>query len=1158
MSDIEFCILGPLLAREAAGGHPIDLGEKVERLLARLLVMSGVAVTAGRLEADLWGEERAPARPHEALHQLVRRLRERLDRADEGRSRAIVVSERSSYRIETDWLRIDARRFERLVDAGRETLRSRPRAARIMLAEALGSWRGPLLAGHEDLAWVVYHAGPLELLREEAELHHNEALLALGEHARAEVPLRSQIARRPTDERLHVQLIRALTAMRRDVEALVAYRAAVETLGPPGGELGELGGLIARGGRPAAAPRQPAGPRRRPDSVLLHAVLEPRVRQPGEPGLGTAVLLAQMEGGDTHPLHGDRVAAAFDDAAAARRVARRLADDPSLRCAVGIHAGGLVQVTDRLVGPGPGRCRLVADAAHPGQILVSAAARSHFGASDLADLGPQRYEDLQPSEPASELRRDGEPGGFPPPKTLDRLPHNLPAQRDRFVGRDRELAEISPWLTGGEIVTLVGTGGSGKTRLALQLAARRLVDFADGAWFVELAELEAGAAADEVAAAAVSRLGIRPGPGELPQATLVRHLSDRSALLVLDNCEHVLSGCAELVAEMHIGCPRACIVATSRERLDVAGERAVAVRPMAFETTPDADSLPDAVELLLERAGALPDEVAGSQDLVELTVRICEALDGIPLAIELAAGQFATRGPAGVAAEVDAMIEGERTLGAFHSSDPARPPRHRTIEATIRWSHDLLSPHEQRVLHRLAVFRGSFGIAEAEAVTATGEGGADVAQAVARLVACSMVGSEQPLAGATRLRLNQTIRAFALRELEEAGELKRTRAAHARVYAELAARIAPSFFTSEEQTALDRLAAEHDNLRTALSYILEKGRAREAFRLVGAMWWLWFSRGHLKEGCDAVAAALRMEDEPSLERGRVLRVGSHLEWWRGNYAQTDIYNHALERCAKAIDDEWGIAWAQMGYGAVLIWNAPETALERFEESRRRFDAIGRPWEAGYALQLVALAHAYAGREQVALTSYEELLGIFERLGHGSVLASVRRGLGLMAALCGDARRGRALCRTALAFSNAIGDRAGSGQALNFLATISREGGDSREAAELHADALVRADQIGDLWATCSALDGIASVAAESGEHELAVSLFACADGLTERGYERMPAERARREADGAMLLAALGPSAFDRAHADGEAMTLSEAVASALAFVERLALAVVG
>jgi tetratricopeptide (TPR) repeat protein len=286
---------------------------------------------------------------------------------------------------------------------------------------------------------------------------------------------------------------------------------------------------------------------------------------------------------------------------------------------------------------------------------------------------------------------------------------------------------------------------------------------------------------------------------------------------------------------------------------------------------------------------------------------------------------------------------------------------------------------------------------------------------------------------------------------------------------------------------------------------------------------------------------------------RVLRVGSHLEWWRGGYFEAGSYNDALETCARAIGDQWGEAWALMGHGAVLMFSDPEGAIDLFVRSRRWFGELERDWEAGYAQQLVALGHFYAGRDEAARDAYEEAAVIFERLGHGSVLASVRRGLGLMSARCGQRERGRALCREALAFSESIGDRSGGAQALNFLATISRDEHELETAAELNADALARARQVGDLWATCSALDGIAGVAFERGEPELAARLLARSDVLAERaGYQRPPDDRARRDAQAHALRSALGARELERATAEGELMRVPDAVALARAFVRRL------
>lgn len=1154
MSDIDYSILGPLSVRLTPDAPPIVLGEKLKLLLARLLVEPGTAVSVDTLGNDVWGEETELANQRNSLQGAVRQLRQRLGDTE----RRIVMHVGSAYRLDAEPLRIDAERFKLLARGGHALLERHPRAARAMLEEAIASWQGPLLGGHIELRWIAASAAELESIRNSAEVDLNEILLSLGEHARLEGLLRRQISEHTTDERRRAQLIRALEAMGREAEAGLAYRDAVHALGTPGTELRRLGDRIALGVRPEPPPVRSAraGHGGRSVRVLLHAVLESWTRRPGEPALGTAALLVERSGGEPHTVDAaDRIVATFDDAEAAADAARALAGDPHLHCAVGLHTGGIVELGDRLVGPVPARCRLLAEAAHHGQVLVSGPARDrHWPAAELRDLGKQRYEDLRSAESVFELAGGAQADDFPPPDTLDRRPHNLPVLQTRFVGRADELATISRSVAAGELITLHGAGGCGKTRLALQLAARGISDFDDGAWFAGLAELAAGADTDAVAVAIVAQLGVRALLEEPALETLVRHLSDRSALLVIDNCEHLLAACTKLIAALRADCKQICLIATSHKPLRVDGERVIEVRAMATELGPEADALPDAVELLLERAGSLPDAASGTPDLLGDATRICVALDGSPLGIELAAGQVATRGLSGVAVEVNAMLSGDRDLDLFVSDDPGRAPRQRTIEATIRWSHDLLSPREQRVLRRLSVFCGSFSMAEAKSVAAGGElSPAVVAEVVAGLVDCSMVAPEPPLAGAARLRLKQAIRAFAFGQLERSGELERTRGDHAAAYGSLASQLAPTLFGSGEQAGLERLEADHDNLRAALSHLIEHGWLREALELVGALWWLWFSHGHFQDGSARIHTVLALDDEPSRARVRALRAASHLSWWQGDYAQTDAYNRALEACAQAIDDAWGLAWAPMGHGAVMMFADPERALTLFESSRRGFQALGRDWEAGYALQLIGGARWFAGQEEAARKAYEEAVRIFEQLGHGSVLASVRRGAGLMEARCGRLERGRAMCREALAFSEVIGDRAGAAQALNFLAAISREAGELDSAAERYADALSRAREVGELWATCSALDGIAGVACVYRDFELAARLLARSDTLAERaGYQRPPHERVRREAEDRTLNSELGERDLDRAIAEGELMSDADAVASALAFVERL------
>lgn len=1148
MSDVEYSILGPLSVRLTADAEPIEFSERHGVLLGRLLVEPGTTFSWEALSRDVWGEEVDLTDPRNAVQQAVGRVRRQLRGAA-----SQLVTAGAAYRLEVERLSIDAERFKLLTRRARALAEGQPRVARAMLEEALSSWRGPLLGEHVDRRWVAAYAAELETMRSGAEVTLNEVWFALGEHEELECSLRKQLVMHPSDERRHRQLIRTLEATGRIAEAGAAYRDAFDALGTLSADMRRFGDRIGR--RVPAKAQTPTlvnlGREHR-DPVLLHAI--PAPPRADAPWLGTLTLVVDQARGELDLLGGERAVAMLPDPSSAERVARRLAEDGRLRCAVALHVGGSWRFGDRLIGPGVERCQLLADAAVPGQVLVSTSASDmYWPVSTLRYVGEQRFEDLLTSEPVFELPGLAHRVDSPSAHDLSRRPHNLPVQQTRFVGRTATVAELSRNVTAGELITLIGAGGCGKTRLALQLAARRISAFPDGTWFVGLAELPAGADVETLTMAIVSSLSATPLRNETARETVVRHLVDRVTVLILDNCEHVLDACRDLVAEMRARCPQTCLIATSRQPLGIRGERQNRIPSMATEPVRVHDDPPDAVELLLERVGSLPD--APADDLLRDADRICRALDGLPLAIELAASQVARRGLDGVAAEVEAMLSGERKLDSFVSHDPDRLPRQRTIEATIRWSYDLLDERQREVLRRLAIFRGSFGLAEAEAVA---DGGVfsfgEVADVVSRLVDCSMVVAQPPLGGTARLLLRPPIRAFALSELRSGGDYAQARRAHASVYSALASRTAPMLFGSDEQAGLDRLDADHDNLCAALELLVEDSRARDALALVGALWWYWFSRGHFEEGGRSIRTVLDLDARLSRERVRALRAGSHLAWWRGDYTETDRYNVELESCALAIDDAWGLAWAPMGQGAVLMFGQPRRALGLFESSRHRFEVLGREWEAAYALQLVGAAHWFAGDERAAGAAYEEAASTFERVGHGSVLASVRRGAGLMAARCGRRVRGTALCKQALVFSEAIGDRAGSAQALNFLAVIASEENDLELTAERHASALVYAREVGELWAICSALDGIAAVACASGELQLSARLFARSDALAKRsGYRRSTHEEDLRAADARALQARLDASELDRAMVEGEVMSVADAVAAALAFSKRYA-----
>ena len=1082
---LAFSILGTLEVRASPGAEPIKVPEACRVLLARLLVRPGQPVTVDSLNDALWGDE-LKADVSNSLHQLVRTTRRLL--GDEKPFR-VLVRDDDAYRLVAHPVCVDAVRFRRLAQRGGQLLASRPAAGRAMLAEALSMWRGPLLGTLADRSWAQRAGAELERVRLAAQLDLNEARLMLGDHVLLERELPAQIERHPDVEPLRTQLVRALHASGRTVEAMLAYRHAIRDLGTVGPELRRVGDAIASGAQPHAdrtprlgPGRDDAAPVARPDAAVLCAVWQGPPRA-GDSAVGTAALVVDDEGGRSFPLSGQRLLAAFDDLGAALRAAAALVAQPCMSAGVALHVGGVVEVARNLFGPAPAVAGGLASAAGPSQVLLSAEAA--HAADDLVPrgavraLGEHRFADLHHPRPVFALVVGDPDGALAEPRSLDGHPHNLPVVHTRFVGRRHELEELSRRIASGRIITLVGQGGCGKTRLALQIAAQHLVAFADGAWVVSLTELADGSPADRVAAAAVQALGERTPRHETATQTVARHLADRRALLILDNCEHVHEACAELAVRIRDAAPEVCILATSRRPLPVSGGIVVQVPGLAVapETAAGDGSatMSDAMLLLVDRAGFMERDAAITAAELACCQRICEAVEGHPLAIELAGAHVPTRGLHGVAAAVEDALGGELQRLAQPSVDV--PERQRTLAATIAWSHRLLSGDEQLVLRRLAVFRGGFGAAQAAAVA----GVVDVEPATVHdllpgLMEVSLVVPHR--FGGDRMRLAEPIRAFALGQLREAGEVDLLRDRHAEVHARIAREGARLCFGPGEQAWLERLDADHDNLRATLDRLIETRREHDALRLVGALWWFWFSHGHLVEGCEWVDRALALGSHPSPERVRALRAASHLTWWRGEFRRADEHNRLLAECADSIDDDWGRAWALLAFGAAELFKDPAAALAPLTRGRERFDALGSRsrWESGYTLQVIGGAHWFVDEYRPAGAAFDEAVAIFEALGHRSALASAMRSSGMMAALNGSVTSGIVRCEEARRLSAALGDRAGSAQALNYLGAIGRAAGDLASAVTYHAEALALAWAVRELWDTCWALDGLAGAA----------------------------------------------------------------------------------
>jgi len=453
---------------------------------------------------------------------------------------------------------------------------------------------------------------------------------------------------------------------------------------------------------------------------------------------------------------------------------------------MGLHTGEADLRAGDYYGPAVNRAARVSAAGHGGQILVSHATEELVRddlpeGAGLVDLGEQRLRDLARPERVFQVTHSGLASEFAPVRSLDAFPTNLPAQRTSFVGREREVADVAAALRTARLVTLTGVGGVGKTRLALEVAAEVLPHRADGVWLCELAPVsESDAVLDAVASAVgVTTSAASLGPAQPERDVLIRHLANRDVLLVLDNCEQVLGAVAELVDDLLDRCPGVRVLATSREGLGVAGEQMVAVGTLTVpkaDTAPDVAHAGDAAQLFADRARAAKRDFVLDDDNVGAVVEVCRRLDGIPLAIELAAARTQMLTPAQIAQRLDERFR--LLTGSVRGS----ASRHQTLRAAIDWSYDQLDDRERSVLARLAVFAGSFDLVAAEAVAADGDvdalGAFDV---LGQLVGKSLVVATET-SEAMAFRLLETIRQYAEERLEDGGAVAATRTRHARHY----------------------------------------------------------------------------------------------------------------------------------------------------------------------------------------------------------------------------------------------------------------------------------------------------------------------------------------------------------------------------------------
>jgi predicted ATPase/DNA-binding CsgD family transcriptional regulator len=742
-------------------------------------------------------------------------------------------------------------------------------------------------------------------------------------------------------------------------------------------------------------------------------------------------------------------------------------------------------------------------------------------------------------------------------------PGNLPAEPSSFVGREREAAEVRRLLGASRLLTLIGAGGAGKTRLALEVAGGLRPTCPDGVWLTELASL---GDASLVVQTLADALGVSEAHGRPLVETLIAHLRGRALLLVIDNCEHLVEAVAPLVEALLRGCPMLRVLATSREPLGLRGETAWSVPPLA---TPHPDHLPsldelagyEAVRLFVERAAAVQPGFRLDERSARPVVDICYRLDGMPLAIELAAARVSVLPVDEIAARI-----GDR-FSLLTSGSRTALPRHRTLRAATDWSYDLLDEPERQLFARLGTFAGGFTLDAAAAVCAFGaaDGGGetadvDVLDRLSRLVDKSLVVAE-PQAGRGRYHMLETLREYAAARLDEAGETEAGARRHALVFRGLAERAAVELHRADQVGWLERLRRESDNVRAALRRSIAAGEAETAAAIAGELVWFWEFTGRQSEGRAWQEAILAMpawrvlEGHPggggrslALARARVLGLG-FLAWVQGDL---DLAGRQLEESlaiARDLADAATAGWALVCLGNVARSRADYAEAERtYEEGLAAYQSAGDRAGEAIGLFLLATVASYRGDYALARQRLEACLSLGRELGDRWAIGSALGDLGDVAFLEGQYAEARRLSEESIAAVREIGLPRLVGLRLHNLGRLALVEGDV-DAARRHFDAALRTlREPRDSFRIAAVLEGLAGVAAARRQPERAFQLAGAAEALREAMRARAPAaDRASLAGWLAPARQALGGSGRAAALALGRAMSLDETVEWALA-----------
>ena len=868
---------------------------------------------------------------------------------------------------------------------------------------------------------------------------------------------------------------------------------------------------------------------------------------------------------------GDSFSAAFHTASAAVSAALEAQQalqheswlPAPIKVRMGIHTGS-AQLKDASQGQGvayEGYATLaltqrIMSVGHGGQILLSQTTHDLLKAglpegTELRDLGERRLKDIVRPERIYQVAAADLPSEFPPLTTLENMHHNLPAQLTSFIGREQEIAEAREALASTRILTFIGPGGTGKTRLSLQVAAEQISEFKDGVWLIELAQLTDPT---YILSTIASTFHLRELQGVPLSDTVTDYLRGKQLLLVLDNCEHLIEACARLSDHFLHACPKLKIIASSREALGIGGETVYRVPSLSLpqdgEGLRDAGNLMryEATRLFIERARKANPAFALTTGNAPYVTQICQRLDGIPLAIELAAARLTLFTPQQIAERL-----GDR-FKLLTSGSRTALPRQQTLRALIDWSYLTLNETEQNVLRQLAVFSGGWTFEAAESVA--GDDSRVAMDGLSGLVNKSLVNVEEK-EGESRYRYLETIRQYAMEKLLETGEAVHARDRHLAYFLEVSRHADEKFRTAQRLMWVNRLEIEHDNLRAALGWALES-HPESALQMVCSLAGFWLSRRYMTEGCSWCQAAISRVEALSAAGRNIDRTRAQaysalamLSINHGEHHTGEIAARKGVALARQLEDPLLLAHALHLLGMSATFSGDVTLAF---DSLRESEALCRKFGYDNDLAVVLESLAYATLEIQGPKAAEQLQSYLEEslaLSQGSVdpEAAVRRE-GVLARLSlsrGDMAEARKHADLMLDLHKEMGDQLSVTGHQSGMAHVARQVGNYKEALALYRETLPDWQKMGHRGAVAHQLECFAFIAKAQEQGERAVKLMSAAEALrAASGALRTPQERIEYDRELTGLRAGMDEKTFDLLWAEGGSLNMDQAIDFAL------------